>query len=104
QGEVMILLAFALLAGICIGMMFFAGLWWTVQRAITSRQPGILFAGSFVLRTALALGGFYLVGNGSWPRMASCLVGFIVGRILVKRVIQQDHLGIEAQPQNREAR
>jgi F1F0 ATPase subunit 2 len=99
----MILLAFAPLAGVCIGMMFFAGLWWTVQRTATSKQPGILFAGSFLLRTALALGGFYLVGKGSWPRLVLCLVGFIVGRILVKRFVQQGRLMIEAQPQNREA-
>lgn len=100
----MILLAFSLLAGLCIGMMFFAGLWWTVQRVVTSRQPGILFAGSFLLRTALTLGGFYLVGKGSWPRLVLCLVGFIVGRILVKRFVQQDRLMIEAYPQNGEAR
>jgi F1F0 ATPase subunit 2 len=100
----MILLAFAPLAGMCIGMMFFAGLWWTVQRAATSRQPGILFAGSFLLRTALALGGFYLVGKESWPRLVLCLVGFIVGRILVNRLVQQDRLMIQAQPQNGEAR
>jgi F1F0 ATPase subunit 2 len=100
----MIPLAFALLAGLCIGMMFFASLWWTVQRAGISKRPGILFAGSFLLRTALALGGFYLVGNGSWTRLALCLTGFIAGRIIVKRIVQQDHVMIETQPQNREAR
>jgi F1F0 ATPase subunit 2 len=99
----MILLAFAPLAGVCIGLMFFAGLWWTVQRTATSKQPGILFAGSFLLRTALALGGFYFVGKRNWPRLVLCLVGFIVGRILVKRFLQQGRLMIEAQPQNREA-
>jgi F1F0 ATPase subunit 2 len=100
----MILFAFALLAGLCIGMMFFTGLWWTVQSAATSRQPGILFAGSLLLRTALAVGGFYLVGKGSWLRLVLCLVGFIVGRTIVKRFVLQDRLTIEAQPQNGEAR
>jgi F1F0 ATPase subunit 2 len=100
----MIILAFALLAGICIGMMFFAGLWWTVQRAMTSRQPGICFAGSLVLRTTLALGGFYLVGNGSWPRLVLCLVGFILGRMLVNRLTYQNYLNIGVKPQNLEAR
>jgi F1F0 ATPase subunit 2 len=96
----MILLAFALFAGLCIGMMFFTALWWTIQRAATFRQPGILFAGSFLLRTALALAGFYLVGKGSWPRLVLCLVGFIVGRTLVKRYLHQNSLMIEARPQN----
>jgi F1F0 ATPase subunit 2 len=99
----MILHAFALVAGLCLGMMFFAGLWWTVQSAATSRQPAILFVGSLLLRTVLALGGFYLVGKGSWPRLVLCLVGFIVGRTIIKRFVLQDRLMIEAQPQNREA-
>ena len=99
----MILLAFALLAGLCIGMVFFAGLWWTVQSAPTSKQTGILFAGSLLLRTALALGGFYLVGKGNWPRLVLCLIGFIVGRTILKRFVLQDRLMIEAPPQNGEA-
>jgi F1F0 ATPase subunit 2 len=98
------ILVFALLAGLCIGMMFFAGLWWTVQSAATSRQPGILFAGSLLLRTLLALGGFYLVGKGSWPRLVLCLVGLIVGRTIIKRFVLQEGLMIEAQPQNGETR
>jgi F1F0 ATPase subunit 2 len=98
--NIVILTALALLAGISIAIVFFAGLWWTVRKATSSRQPGILFAGSFMLRTALALSGFYLVGSGSFSRLTACLAGFIVGRMLVKGIFNQEHLAIEVQPLN----
>lgn len=75
----------ALLGGMSIGLFFFGGLWWTVQRAMSSRQPGLLFAGSFLLRTLLTLTAFYFIGGASWQRVLACLIGFIFGRILVKR-------------------
>jgi F1F0 ATPase subunit 2 len=75
----------ALLAGVSIGVIFFGGLWWTVQKAMSSRLPGLLFAGSFLLRTALTLAVFYLTGRGAWQRLPMCLLGFMLGRILVKR-------------------
>lgn len=96
----MISFAFALLAGVLLGSMFFAGLWWTVQKAVSSKQPGILFAGSFMGRTILALGGFYFVGGGNWSRLVACLVGFVLGRMLVKRLFDRKQLTLEAQPLN----
>jgi F1F0 ATPase subunit 2 len=98
--NIVIVTAFALLAGISIGVLFFAGLWWTVQKSVSSRQPGVLFAGSFLLRTALALSGFYFVGSGSFSRLAACLAGFIVGRMLVKGIFNQEQLTIKVQPLN----
>lgn len=83
-----ILTVCALLAGVSIGLLFFGGLWWTVQKAMSSKQPGLLFAGSLLLRTALTLAVFYLVGNGSWKRLVACLFGFVLGRLLVTRISQ----------------
>jgi F1F0 ATPase subunit 2 len=81
-----ILAACALFAGVLIGLLFFGGLWWTVQKAMCSKQPGLLFAASFFLRTALTLGAFYLVGSGRWQRILMCLIGFVLGRIVIKRL------------------
>lgn len=78
----------ALFAGALIGLLFFGGLWWTVQKAMSSKHPGPLFAGSFLLRTVLTLAAFYLVGSGSWRRLLVCLIGFMLGRIVVKRFSQ----------------
>jgi F1F0 ATPase subunit 2 len=75
----------ALVTGISLGAMFFGGLWWTVQKAVSSKQPALWFLGSLLLRTTLALAGFYLVGRGNWMRLPICLAGFIAARLMVTR-------------------
>jgi F1F0 ATPase subunit 2 len=73
----------ALVAGILLGMFFYGGLWWTVQRGISSKQPALLFAGSVVTRTLVVLAGFYFIARGDWHRIVACLLGFFVARIFV---------------------
>ena len=41
----------SLLAGVVLGIMFFAGLWWTIQKGVCTRNPATLFGGSLLLRT-----------------------------------------------------
>lgn len=76
----------ALLAGGLLGGIFFAGLWWTVRRAVLSPTPARWFLGSLVLRTAIVLAGFYAVGAGQPVRLALCLLGFLLARAVVLRV------------------
>ena len=78
-------LALALVAGGLLGAMFFGGLWWTVNKGLSSRQPALLFFGSLLLRTTLALAGFYIVSNSHWQRLLPCLLGFIVARHFITR-------------------
>jgi len=79
-------LALAVVTGILLGVIFFGGLWWTVQNSLGSKRPQLWFLGSFLLRTAITLLGFYFIGNGQWKRIMVCLLGFIIARIIVKRV------------------
>jgi F1F0 ATPase subunit 2 len=76
-------LALAWLAGTALGGVFFGGLWWTVQKGISSQQPVVWFAGSLLLRMTITLGGFYLVMGSSWQRLLLCSIGFIMARLLV---------------------
>jgi F1F0 ATPase subunit 2 len=76
-------LALAFVAGAVLGAFFFGGLWWTVQKAITSEQPAAWFLGSLLLRSCLILTGFYLVAQGHWSRIVACLLGFLMARFLV---------------------
>jgi len=41
----------ALLAGAVLGVIFFAGLYWTVRRGTQSAHPALWFLSSFLLRT-----------------------------------------------------
>jgi F1F0 ATPase subunit 2 len=81
-----LILALALLAGGGLGAIFFGGLWWTVRRGILSPRPQLWFLGSLVLRTSIVLAGFYFVGRGQWQRLMLCLIGFVMGRLIVMRL------------------
>lgn len=73
-------------AGMGLGLFFYGGLWFTVRRLATSRRPALLLLGSFAMRLALTLPGFYLllVGMaGQWPPIAAALAGFFLARLLL---------------------
>jgi F1F0 ATPase subunit 2 len=76
----------ALFAGGLLGMVFFGGLWWTIQRGVSSKSPAILFSGSLLLRTATAVAGFYFVSQGDWRKLMACLLGFLLARMFVTRL------------------
>ena len=81
-----VILAFALVAGLMLGAIFFGGLWWTVRKGVSSKHPALWFLGSMVVRMSIVLAGFYFVGRGDWQRLAACLVGFIIARFIVMRL------------------
>jgi F1F0 ATPase subunit 2 len=76
-------LVLASIAGAALGAIFFGGLWWTVRRVVSSKQPALWFLGSLLLRTSIALAGFYFVSGGRWDRLLVCLLGFVIARVLV---------------------
>jgi F1F0 ATPase subunit 2 len=79
-------LALAGMAGLLLGGVFFGGLWWTVQKSVSSRRPALLFVGSMLLRTSLVVAGFYFVGRGHLDLLLMCLFGFTVARPVVSRL------------------
>ena len=58
-------LVLAWVAGGVLGAIFFGGLWWTVRKGVSSQQPALWFLGSLLLRTSVALAGFYFVARRS---------------------------------------
>lgn len=82
------ILILAGLAGVGLGAMFFGGLWWTVQKTVSSQRPARWFFGSFLLRMSLVLVGFYWVAGDQWQQLLACLVGFIFARWMVMQWTQ----------------
>ncbi|MDI1253675.1 ATP synthase subunit I [Thermomonas sp.] len=80
-------LVLAVLAGVVLGAFFFGGLWWTVNRSMVSPQPALLILVSFLLRSVVAVGGFYLALQGGWQPLLACMGGFLVARALLTRII-----------------
>jgi F1F0 ATPase subunit 2 len=78
----------ALLAGVLLGMIFFGGLWWTIQRGVSSKSAAILFSSSLLLRMAITVAGFYFIARGNWRNLLACLCGFLLARLLLTRYIR----------------
>jgi F1F0 ATPase subunit 2 len=81
-----LILVLALATGVLLGTIFFGGLWWTVQKGISSKRPALWFFGSLLLRTSIALVGFYFIARGHWERLLVCLLGFVMARLIVMRL------------------
>ncbi len=84
--DIVLLLNFS--AGILFGVMFFGGLWWTLLKGLSAKQPALWFAGGFLIRTSVLLAGFYFVASGHWQRLVICLLGFILARFIILRLIR----------------
>lgn len=77
-----------LLAGIALGAIYFAGLWWTVRKGLSAQQPAVWFGISFLVRNAFVLAGFYWLAGAEWQRLLLCLAGFIIARYMVSNYIK----------------
>jgi F1F0 ATPase subunit 2 len=82
-------LVVAFIAGASLGAFFFGGLWWTVQKGVSSESPALWFLGSVLLRTGVVLAGIYLVAQAHWSRLAACLLGFVIARVVVVRRLKR---------------
>jgi F1F0 ATPase subunit 2 len=85
-----------LLSGILLGAFFFGGLWWTVQKGLTSHSPVLWFFGSTLLRTSFAVAGFYFTSRGDWRKLVLCLLGFVIARVAVTRLTRTSKKGMHA--------
>ncbi len=81
-------LVLALITGVVLGAIFFGGLWWTVRKCVSAKQPALWVFGSGLLRMTVALAGFYFIAGGQWQRLVVGLVGFVIARVIVTRLTQ----------------
>jgi F1F0 ATPase subunit 2 len=80
----------ALLAGIAVGGLFFAGLLWTVRKSASVKQPAVWLFGSLILRTGGVLTAFYVIGKEDWRRWVACLAGFVLARTCVVLLVRPE--------------
>lgn len=81
-------LALSALAGIVLGALYFGGLWLTITKIRALKSPGVLLIVSFLLRTVLVIGGFYLITDGKLERLAVSMLAFFVTRFAFIRHFQ----------------
>jgi F1F0 ATPase subunit 2 len=89
---IMFSLLVAFVAGLALGAFYFIALWRTVRQLPIAQSPARLMLGSFIIRMAVIMAGFYLVmGTGHWERLTAAMLGFIIVRkILTYRLGPQN--------------
>lgn len=80
-------LAFGLVAGLAVGGLYFAGLWWTVRSVTRKRRPALWLAASFAIRAVLAVGAFAALSRLGAVVLIATLIGFMGARWLVTRYL-----------------
>jgi F1F0 ATPase subunit 2 len=73
-------LLLAFVGGVAIGIFYFGGLWWTVERLPRAQKPALLATVSFLGRTFVSIFAFFLMMAGSWQRLLVSVLGFLVVR------------------------
>jgi len=77
-----------LFIGLGLGLFYFGGLWLTIKNMNQVRSPIILTLGSYILRIAAVIFVLiYIARQGEWGNILILLVGFIVSRIFLSRMI-----------------
>ena len=80
----------AALGGWLLGLFYFAGLWFTLRRLPGHPHPALWVAGSFVLRLAVSLTGFYVIlgPDRNLIRLGIALLTFIAARVVLTRYLR----------------
>lgn len=70
----------SIFAGISLGVIYFGGLWYTVNMIAKLRRPWILVTVSFLARNAIVLVGFYFLMIHHWSNLVAAFIAFILTR------------------------
>ena len=73
--------------GLINGFYYFAGLWWTVQKTVTSSRPRLLLAVSFVARLLPTLAVIYFTARYDPGLFVTVLPGFFLMRFIMTKKI-----------------
>ena len=75
------------LFGLALGVVYFGGLWLTLQRLPTSQSPALLMLASLSLRMGVLLAGLFWVMQGEWERLIAATVAVLLARVIVVRLL-----------------
>ncbi|GAB62619.1 MAG: ATP synthase subunit I [Candidatus Jettenia sp.] len=88
-----IFIVLSLANGIGLSILYFGGLWLTVQVLPVSGRPAFFMAGSFLMRIAAILCGLYvIIPHGEWKSFLAFMLGFLFMRIVLIQRLQSRHI------------
>lgn len=71
------------LIGISLGLVFFGGLYWTVQKLSDVKHPSLLMSASLLFRMAVLLAVLYYVSKGGYQGVLFAMAGMLLVRIVM---------------------
>ncbi len=83
----------AFLGGITLGVLFFGGLYFSVDKLTTVKYPALMMLGSTVLRMFVLLGGVYLLMSGDVKNAAASLVGIVLAKFTMIYLVRKKRPG-----------
>lgn len=78
-------IAGAFVAGLGLGAAYCAMLWFAVRRLCAATPSVAWLLATGLPRLGVPVAGFYWALGGGWERLAACLAGFVLMRIIVQR-------------------
>ena len=79
-------LIFPLAIGLLLGGVFYGGLWFTVNKALSSKRPWLWTVASFVIRMGVVVAGLILVAGPDWKRILAMLLGIVIARPIISQL------------------
>ena len=80
--------------GLLAGLVFFGGLWWTSQRLVTSRRPGLLVVASLLVRMIVVAGALVLLARVDVVLLVGGVIGLVVARVALTRAAMHGRLPV----------
>jgi len=75
--------------GVVLGLVFFGGLYWSVNKLPRVKYPGLLMVASMLVRMAALLIGLYFLMAGNMKNLLAAVVGvMLVKFVMIARVRQ----------------
>lgn len=71
------------LSGLIMGLVFFGGLYWSVEKLPQTKNPALLMLASLLVRMAVLMTGFVLLFKRSVAEGMAALVGIVVVKFML---------------------
>lgn len=75
--------------GIILGIIFFGGLYWSVNQLAKVRYPAVLMIASAFVRMGILLFGIFLLADNNIKNMLSIVVGIILVKVVMIFTVQK---------------
>ena len=80
-----LMIAVGIFSGVVLSLIYFGGLWYTLNHMQRWRSPWVLIAISFLVRNAVVLIAFYFLILQHWSALVAAFIAFMITRQMLVR-------------------